>query len=654
MMKKVMLLSMIAVLCAAAGVQAAGISWSTPAPIADGNDVITDGDLVEAVNMGATTLTANPTVNGVTFTPTGSKLAGNTGGTAFCTSLPAGEYLTLLQTLDWESGGTSMTVGIDNDSNGLLEIGETYLIQIWYVDERAASDAREEYFSGVSSLGPLSGPVNDAYVVGYFTADSTSQEIWIAPGGTTQPHATAYQIRKAAYPLGAAHTPVPGNGVVASGDVAALTSVSWYSPEQDSDGNPVSVPHLDEVIGYDVYWFVGAEPNYADAVPEFQAAPDQDYTPTGFNEVGYDDAYYWRVDTTVVWDSNELLDPNTYTDNGDGTYTQVVEGLNWAFVTEPFFLPSIDANSVVTALEFLPTALSPTVTAGTLPVTSAAFELLVDDFEFPTGSDAALINIDVSDPLNPTAELTTTYPGIYKVKVSASDGLSTGMAFFEVAVYSDACEAQKNAPSGWAQSYYDVTGIYLDPNDPDCFVDVLDFAPLAFDWLDDTTMTESGPYTGAVTYAPKDVYTDNRIEAEGYFDAGVCSNPPITDTTGIRITNDPNSGASGDEYSSNAGAGAFIAYYFNVPAEAENVPVDVYIGYAKNSGSGNFSFGTATVSDAYGTTLDLPATGDWTEFVGAYAGQVTFTSSGNQLVYMTYSTGMNVDWFAFDWPPAAP
>ena len=69
----------------------------------------------------------------------------------------------------------------------------------------------------------------------------------------------------------------------------------------------------------------------------------------------------------------------------------------------------------------------------------------------------------------------------------------------------------------------------------------------------------------------------------------------------------------------------------NFPAEAENVPVDVYIGYAKNSGSGNFSFGTSTVSDAYGTTLDLLATGDWTEFVGAYGGQVTFTSACNQL-----------------------
>ena len=654
MMKKVMLLSMIAVLCAAAGVQASVISWSAPVPIADGNDVITDGDLVEAINMCGTGITDSPTVNGVTFTPDGTKLPNDTNLTTFCTSVPApSSYDDLLSTSDYGiSLASTVTVGIDNDGNGILEVGETYMIQMWYVDDRANQEARTMQFSGTSGLDLLSGLVNDMYVVGTFTADDDSQEIWVVGGGTTQPHVNAYQIRKIAYPSGAAHTPVPGIGVVASADVASTTTVSWYSPEQDSDGNPVSVPHLDEVIGYDVYWFVGTEPNYVGTNPEFQAAPDQDYTPTGFNAIDYDNSYYWRVDTTVVWDSNELLDPNTYTDNGDGTYTQVVEGLSWAFVTEPFMTPSVDANNVVTALEFLPTVLSPTVTAGTLPVTSADIELMEDDYQFPIGSDAALINKDVSDPLNPTAELTTTYPGIYQIKVSASDGSTTGMTFAEVAVYSDACEAQKNAPSGWAANYYDVTGIYLDPNEPDCLVDVLDFDSLAFDWLDDTTMTEPGPYTGAVTYAPKDVYTDltKRIEAEAYFDPGVCSNPPITDTTGIRITNDPNSGASGDEYSSHAGANAFIAYFVNIPAAAVDEPVDVYIGYAKDTGTGNFSFGTITDTDLYGMTLDLPATGSWIEFVGAYAGQVTFDASGFKLVYMTYSTGMNVDWFAFDWP----
>jgi len=427
--------------------------------------------------------------------------------------------------------------------------------------------------------------------------------------------------------------------------------ISWKAPLTSSD--PEGDPNLLSVTKFDITYYIvnnppaDDDPNLSEYGTTYPGV-DSPYTPASMD---FDQTMFWRVDTTVVWDSNEMLDPNTYTDNGNGTYTQLVVGSDWQFSTASYQPPVVNLNDVITFVD-IGADLSATVTETSYLVTSGEFELLDDDSEFPTGSDAELINIDTTtEPNNPTATLTTTDPGIYKVKLTVSDGTATAESIAQVAVYADACQAAK-ATGSWTQNYYDVTGIYLDPNEPDCLVDVLDFDSLAFDWLDDTTMTEPGPYTGAVTYAPKDVYNDltKRIEAEAYFDAGICSDPPITDTTGIRITNDPNSGASGDEYSSYASANAFIAYFVNIPAAAVDEPVDVYIGYAKDTGTGNFSFGTITDTDLYGMTLDLPATGSWIEFVGAYAGQVTFDASGFKLVYMTYSTGMNVDWFAFDWP----
>jgi len=462
---------------------------------------------------------------------------------------------------------------------------------------------------------------------------------------------------------GAAHSPAPtGPGI----DHTVLDPehpgfISWKAPLTSSD--PEGDPNLLSVEQYDITHYIINTDDVTDDDPNWVTAPveatyvfDDDVTsPYAIPApvISFGQTMFWRVDTTVVWDSNEMLDPNTYTDNGNGTYTQLVVGSDWQFATEPYHPPAVTFNGVITSVD-IGAVLSATVAETSYPINSAltAFDLLEENFAFPTGSDAALTAIDtLTDPLNPTATLTTTYPGTYKVKLTVSDGTSTVETIAQVAVYADDCLAAKAAGT-WTQNYYDVTGYYVDPNEPDCVVDVLDFANLAFDWLDDTTMAAQGTYTGLITYVPQDVYNDG-IEAEAYFDAGVCSDPPITDTTGIQILN--NAGASGgqnlgDTGTADEGGPAWVAYWFNVPVEAVGVPVDVYIGYAKNSGTGNLSFGTSTVSDAYGTTLDLQETGSWTEFVGAYGGQVTFTSSGFQLVRITFDTTVNLDWFGFDWP----
>jgi len=701
-MKKVMLLSLIAILCAAGGLQAAVVTWG-PMPPSIANQcydavdetawVLQDGQLVVAINgsdaapatvnyagidwinADQTEMLAGVTANGVTIT---ASQPDGTTALSFTTAFGTGAFT--VNTDAFYSGGLYSLGRITMTG---LSPGMTYALQImgndgrgtgtetasrWTVLGDGTQSVADSITAGTEGAIQLrTTPVGYAsYMLGTFTADSDTQviECYGDSGGwytdlnrLSTSQFNALQLRQLGGERGKAHSPAPTGT-----DVDRLIldpdnpgQISWKAPLTSSDPN--GDPNLLSVTKFDITYYIVNNPpaeddpnlsEYGTTYPNVTSP----YTPASMD---FDQTMFWRVDTTVVWDSNELLDPNTYTDNGNGTYTQLVVGSDWQFSTAPYYPPIITFNGVITSVD-IDADLSATITETSYLIDSdlTEFELLDDDSEFPTGSDATLIGIDTTtEPNNPTATLTTTYPGIYKVKLTVSDGTSTGEveAIARVTVSADACEAAK-AAGIWTQNYYDVTGIYLDPNEPDCLVDVLDFDSLAFDWLDDTTMTEPGPYTGAVTYAPKDVYNDltKRIEAEAYFDVGVCSDPPITDTTGIRITNDPNSGASGDEYSSYASANAFIGYYVNVPVAAVDEPVDVYIGYAKNTGTGNFSFGSATVSDLYGTTLDLPATGSWIEFVGAYAGQVTFDASGLKLVYMTYSTGMNVDWFAFDWP----
>jgi hypothetical protein len=351
--------------------------------------------------------------------------------------------------------------------------------------------------------------------------------------------------------------------------------------------------------------------------------------------ITYNTAYFWRVDTYITWDSNEIT----------GNFTDKIEGSVWSFTTEPSYTPVVldSFANVITTVDIGTADLEAVISGNSTPV-SAVFEILTDDAEYPAGGDAVLSNYGPSASL--TTTLSASVAGAYKVKVTITDSPSTPpaavvSAIAEVVVYADACEAKKASPGGWTANYYD--------QDDDCDVDVNDLRAYAINWLDDSSLDAPESYTGAADYVPLDVF-NARIEAEWVDpnDPNACSEGPISDTTGIRIQEQPN--ASGGLATGYSSATAWIEYTIDVPALAVGVPVDVYAAHAlSGTGTVTLSFGTAATPDAYGVgTLD--GTGSWTNFSpGRKIGTVTFTASGPQIVRTSYGGGLNLDWFSFDW-----
>ena len=191
--------------------QNAMITWGSAVPVAttagNSSDVSTNGDLIEAYNAVANDHidTEVPvTVNGVTFTPTTALLDGdprNGGPGDFSANTNGGdpEYDILLSRLEFGGGTDLVTLELgdgDGDTSitgtGLLVPGENYEIQIWYLDTRPAQDDR------ITPVGDGNGNIvelNDAFAIGTFTADSTTQNITLESPGFGQAHITAYQIR---------------------------------------------------------------------------------------------------------------------------------------------------------------------------------------------------------------------------------------------------------------------------------------------------------------------------------------------------------------------------------------------------------------------------------------------------------------------------
>ena len=185
-MKKLRMLSLIVALCATGSVQAAVISWGTVMDYSSASDVSTEGALIEAINACGTSCMISPSINGVQFTASSTLMTGDSCTTFFYGDTGDSGYNDLLNTLDY--GSQPIEVGVD-----LLEVDKSYLIQIWYVDERGSYDSRTMSYG--DGLGNNSNPLNDQYVVGEFTADDDSQTIQVIGGGTGTPHINAYQIR---------------------------------------------------------------------------------------------------------------------------------------------------------------------------------------------------------------------------------------------------------------------------------------------------------------------------------------------------------------------------------------------------------------------------------------------------------------------------
>lgn len=238
-----------ALLAALSSAHAAPITWGTPVPVSTGpgnsSDVSTAGTLVEAYNAAITSYTGgNKTVNGVTFVVTTNLLPSNaTTVNDFSIATNGGDanYDAILSTADY-GGGDSTTIVIgDGDGNssvngaGLLEIGKNYQIQVWFVDDRTSSNARTMGFASGNTASKVN--LNDQHVIGTFTADATTQTLFLdtvsaaAGDSFANAHITAYQIRALAAPsapsvtiFGSGITPEKSNTVHLSfsGDVSGL------------------------------------------------------------------------------------------------------------------------------------------------------------------------------------------------------------------------------------------------------------------------------------------------------------------------------------------------------------------------------------------------------------------------------------------------
>jgi hypothetical protein len=306
------------------------------------------------------------------------------------------------------------------------------------------------------------------YVILEVTSDASGKIIGtFAPlTGQTNAAFNGFQIAEIIVVRGQAHAPVPADW--AETVSKTLPSVSWYSPEQDKNGNIVNDPNL-VVTGYDV-WFGVKEPNDLTDTPTFTASQNLPVT------LNNSTTYYWRVDTHVTWNSNAIT----------GNFTDIIDGPVWRFTTRPSYLaPALTFKNVITAQVLVPAVLTGTVTGNSDAIKSAVFTLLTNDFQFPDGANAVLVNT-TTNYQNPTATLTTDKAGVYKVKLVISDGITNVEKVAEVAIYADACAAKKASPSGWKANYYD--------RDGNCIVDLNDFAILAQNWLNDTSMKAQETY----------------------------------------------------------------------------------------------------------------------------------------------------------------
>ena len=226
---------------------AAPITWGTPVAVRTGPgnsaDVSTEGTLVEAYNAAISSYTGgNKTINGVTFVATTNLLPSNSSTvTDFSAATNGGDanYDAILSTADYGGGdSTTITIG-DGDGNssatgtGRLEIGKRYQIQVWFVDDRSAYDARVMGFASSSSAGKAN--LNDQHVIGTFTADATTQTLFLdtVSSGSGDAfgncHITAYQIR-------ALNPPPPSATIFGSGTTNEKSNAVYVSFSGDVTG----------------------------------------------------------------------------------------------------------------------------------------------------------------------------------------------------------------------------------------------------------------------------------------------------------------------------------------------------------------------------------------------------------------------------------
>lgn len=184
-------------------VSAAPISWGDATNITGVGDINTEGTIVEAKNFGNG---GNTTVNGVLFNNAviggfnnfGGALAGNTTGNV--------DLNALLSSFSY-GGGINSSISL---ANGLLNIGQQYLVQVFYTDLRTSgcSGTTSNCSNRIMTFGDdeaventvslIAGGVGQnafgQFAIGTFTANS--QTLTLSTGGNfSNTHITALQVR---------------------------------------------------------------------------------------------------------------------------------------------------------------------------------------------------------------------------------------------------------------------------------------------------------------------------------------------------------------------------------------------------------------------------------------------------------------------------
>ncbi|HLX61616.1 MAG TPA: MBG domain-containing protein, partial [Planctomycetota bacterium] len=194
----------LAVVTLAASVQAATLTWGTPANITADTDVSTTGTAVYAYAWSGVT----QAVNGVSFTGTTNTNAGGTDvslnnfgynvPTSFSsTSDPFNSLSTAYKNVimggDFNIFGDQATVTLQ----GLI-VGRSYQVQVWVSDPRPVN-GRTGTITGGNTVTMLYSVNNTAgspgqYTIGTFTADGTSQSFAMASNGSTQINALQLRV----------------------------------------------------------------------------------------------------------------------------------------------------------------------------------------------------------------------------------------------------------------------------------------------------------------------------------------------------------------------------------------------------------------------------------------------------------------------------
>ena len=146
-------------------------------------------------------------------------------------------------------------------------------------------------------------------------------------------------------PRGTAYSPAPIGTI--NKDTEYTGYLSWTSPDVPDDPNLLSVNY------YDVYLYpkttgnvTGDDPNALKYVKVSSAQAGTTYTMA----LDYNTTYFWRVDTNVTWDSNEVT---------GGALTETITGADWQFATlASNAFPAVTVNGdLLTSLDFSPVAL---------------------------------------------------------------------------------------------------------------------------------------------------------------------------------------------------------------------------------------------------------------------------------------------------------